>query len=222
MSAQEKDAFMQARGYKPVELRVAADAIAIVVNPDNPITNHGPKLAEIDGIFSATQRRGHAPLRSWGQLGLENHWQERPIRPVAQTGTVSDSLHFRRLVLRGGDYRRGIPRLKSSDRMILRVSNNISAIGYMARSQLDKRVKAVTVSGPGQENDANPVATDPTLMENPLRFWLYLYIDQKPGAPLAATTRALLRFCYSREGQQLMAEDFHRHGLDWPGYLGSD
>lgn len=51
-------------------------------------------------------------------------------------------------------------------------------------SQLDKRVKAVTVSGSYQEDDANPAAIDSMLLENPLGLWIYLYVDRKPEAPL--------------------------------------
>jgi len=60
-------------------------------------------------------------------------------------------------------------------------------------------VKAVTVSGGDEENNANSAAVDPTVLQNPLGFWLYLYIDNKPGSPLAATTCALLRFCIARK-----------------------
>ena len=230
MPRQEIDTFVQARGYDPIELRVAADAIAVVVNQNNPVANRGMERVEIDGLFSETGRRGHLPLRSWGQLGVKNDWQERPIEPVAQMSTTSVSRHFRRLALKGGDYRRDIPRLKSSAQVIRRVSDDASAIGYIARSQLDARVKAVTVSGWDEENNANSVAADdPAVLQNPLAFWLYLYVDQKPGSPLAATTRAFLRFFYSQEGQQLMsdagymsvnpeiaADDFNKHGLVWP------
>lgn len=68
-----------------------------------------------------------------------------------------------------------------------------------------------------------------SISQDPLEFWLYLYLDHKPGSSLATTERALLNFCYSQEAQDLLSEtgylhvskktvtdDLNKYGLDWP------
>ena len=54
MTKGEVDAFEKKYGYKPAHFRVAADALAIYVNKDNPI----PCLTmqQVDQIFSATRQ----------------------------------------------------------------------------------------------------------------------------------------------------------------------
>ncbi len=229
MSKQEIIDFTQTRGYKPTMLRIAADAVAVIVNRNNPISNRDVVLTELDAIFSATQLRGHSPIHSWGQLGLKDHWQKRPVEAVAQVSNEPVSGHFRRVVLEDGDYRRDIPYLKSSAQVIRRVRDSVSAIGYIRSSQLNQTVKALTLTGMDEKYNANPATSDMSISQDPFEFWLYLYLDHKPGSSLATTKRALLSFCYSQEGQDLLSEagymrvnkkivtdDLNKYGLGWP------
>jgi phosphate transport system substrate-binding protein len=54
MSADEIGAFEKKYGYKPARFRVAADALAVYVNKDNPILCL--TLQQLDQIFSATRQ----------------------------------------------------------------------------------------------------------------------------------------------------------------------
>lgn len=229
MSKQEIIDFTKTRGYKPTMLRIAADAVTVIVNRNNPISNRDVMLTELDAIFSETQLRGHSPIHSWGQIGLKDHWQKRPVKAIAQVSNESVSGHFRRVVLEDGNYRRDIPYLKSSAQVIRRVSDSVSAIGYIRSSQLDQTVKALTLTGMDEKYNASPAMSDMSNSQDPFEFWLYLYLDHKPGSSLATTMRALLSFCYSQEGQSLLSEagymrvnrkivtdDLNKYGLGLP------
>ena len=69
MKNTEIDEFEKKFGYKPTQVKVAVDALAVFVNKDNPIK--GLTMAQLDSIFSSTQaRRGrHHDLGSSGVDG---------------------------------------------------------------------------------------------------------------------------------------------------------
>src|SRR5262249_21214183 len=56
MKKEEMDLFEAKFGYKAVPLATSIDVLAVYVNKDNPIK--GLTLAQVDGIFSSTRKRG--------------------------------------------------------------------------------------------------------------------------------------------------------------------
>lgn len=77
MTGAEVDKFEAKYGYKPTRVRVALDGIAVYVNKDNPIEKL--TLKQLDGIFSATRKRGGKDMKTWGDLGLTGEWAAKPI-----------------------------------------------------------------------------------------------------------------------------------------------
>src|SRR5215471_3338368 len=71
MKQEELDAFEKKYGYKPTQIKVAVDALAIFVNKDNPIK--GLTFTQADSIFSSTRKRGGPDVTSWDQLGLSQY-----------------------------------------------------------------------------------------------------------------------------------------------------
>ena len=65
MKSSEIDEFEKKFGYKPTEVKVAVDALAVFVNKDNPIK--GLTLTQVDGIFSSTRKRGRHDITTRGQ-----------------------------------------------------------------------------------------------------------------------------------------------------------
>src|SRR3989344_9534046 len=79
MKGEEIAAFEAKYGYKPTQIKVAIDALAVFVNKDNPIK--GLNLAQVDAIFSATRKCGYSEdLTTWGQLGLTGQLAGSPIQ----------------------------------------------------------------------------------------------------------------------------------------------
>ena len=69
MKAEEIDAFEKKYGYKPTQVKVAIDALAVFAHKDNPIK--GLTFKQVDSIFSKTRKRGGEEITDWGQLGLD-------------------------------------------------------------------------------------------------------------------------------------------------------
>ena len=56
MKSEEIDEFEKKFGYKPLEVKVAIDALAVYTHKDNPIK--GLTMAQVDSIFSSTFKCG--------------------------------------------------------------------------------------------------------------------------------------------------------------------
>jgi len=84
MKSEEIDAFEKQFGYKPTQIRVAVDALAVFVHKDNPLEKL--TLTQVDAIFSKTRSCG-APraIDTWGQLGLGGPGPAGPSASTAAT-----------------------------------------------------------------------------------------------------------------------------------------
>jgi len=74
----EIDAFKAKHGYDPTVVPVAIDMLVVFVHKDNPLESLS--LQQVDAIFSKNRTGGgRADIRTWGDLGLEGEWKDRPI-----------------------------------------------------------------------------------------------------------------------------------------------
>ncbi len=107
MNADEIAAFEKKYGYKPAHFRVAADALAIYVNKDNPILCL--TMQQVDQIFSATrQGSGSRSIDSWGGVGLTGEWATKPIAIYGRNSLSGTYEFFRSNVLYNGDYKESV------------------------------------------------------------------------------------------------------------------
>ena len=112
MKPTEIDQFEQKYGYKPTQIRTSYDALAIFVNKDNPITKL--TLAQADGIFSKTRKRGGKEIKTWGDLGLTGDWASRPISLYGRNSASGTYGFFKEHTLAGRrlqGHRQGAARL---------------------------------------------------------------------------------------------------------------
>src|SRR5437588_205497 len=78
MKQAEIDKFEEKFGYKPTALATSIDMLAVYVHKDNPIQSL--TLQQLDAIFSKTRKAGYnKDLTTWGDLGLEGEWADKPI-----------------------------------------------------------------------------------------------------------------------------------------------
>src|SRR4030095_12213710 len=98
MKAAQIDKFEKKYGYKPTEIKVAIDALAVFVHKDNPVK--GLTLAQLDSIFSGTFKRGGKPITTWGEAGLSGSWAPRPISLYGRNSASGTYGFFKEHVLR--------------------------------------------------------------------------------------------------------------------------
>src|SRR3990172_3493489 len=120
MKPTELDQFEKKYGYKPTEIKVAIDALAIYVHKDNPIK--GLTLAQADGIFSSTHKRG-GNITKWGQLGLTGEWANKPISLYGRNSASGTYGFFKEQVLLNGDYKATVKEQPGSSSVVQGVSS---------------------------------------------------------------------------------------------------
>ena len=206
LTPEEIRVFTLKAGYPPTEIKVAADALAIYVEKRNPIA--GLTLAQLDGIFSRTQRRGGGSIEAWGQAGLTGEWADRPI--VLFGYGRGDGVHqfFRQQVLEGGDFRISMRVEGSGSTISQGVASDPAAIGCASIFFACKRVRAVPLAGADGRFYA-PTPENVRSQKYPLSRFLYVCVNKPPRRPLGGPAAEFLRFLLSREGQRIVADDGH-------------
>lgn len=204
MKASEIDQFERKFGYKPTEIRVAIDALAVFVHKDNPIK--GLSLQQVDSIFSSTNRLGGQPINNWGEVGLTGDWARRPISLYGRNSASGTYGFFKDVALGGGDYRSTVKEQPGSSSVVQGIASNLAGIGYSGIGYATSGVRAIALA------NTDGVMYEPT-PENclsgdyPLARFLYIYVNRKPGEPLDKLTHEFIRFVCSQQGQEVVVKD---------------
>jgi phosphate transport system substrate-binding protein len=216
----EVKAFVAKFGYPPTAIKVATGSVGslgktatsvVLVDKDNPI--QGLSLAQLDAIYSTTRNRGHADIRTWGDLGLTGVWKDRPIHLYGLASPNGIEQFVKMVVLQGGDYKTNIQFTKgrgfthaftvAAEDM----ATHPGGLTYALLANVTPNVKVVPLS----VNDGGPYAL-PTVQNvythaYPLSRYVYIYINRPPGKPIPAKAKEFLRLVLSRQGQDVVAHE---------------
>lgn len=199
MKNKEIQAFETRHGYRPLQIRVAIDALAVFVHKDNPLTDMSIKT--IDSIFSVTRRCGGAPVSSWGEIGLTGSWEKRPIQLYGRNSVSGTYGYFKKTALCSGDFKNSVNEQPGSASVVQAVATSLNGIGYSGIGYVTSGVKALSIDGiPATKENASS-------SEYALSRYLYIYVNKKPGTPLAPLDREFLRLVLSDEGQEIVSKD---------------
>jgi len=225
----EIEAFREVRGYEPTgvdvltgsyDVRNKGYAIAVFVHKDNPIA--ALDLAQLEAVYGVDRLRGHPPVRTWGDLGLQGEWKDAPVRPYGLPIARGFADYFQDAVFKGA--RLWKPELRefadepgsrggASDggyKMLQAMAGDRYAIGYAGMLYSHPDVKAIAIApGPGTR-PVPPTLETVASHEYPLTRLITMFVDRPPGQPLDPKVREFLRYILSREGQQAVLD--HGHG----------
>jgi len=204
MKSKEIDEFEKKYGYKPTEIKVAIDALAVYVNKDNPIK--GLTMAQVDGIFSSTRKSGSEDITKWGQLGLKGSWADKAISLYGRNSASGTYGFFKDHALKGGDFKSSVKEQPGSSSVVQGVGGDLAGIGYSGIGYRTSEVKALPL---GETPDALFDCTLENCLNGsyPLARFLYIYVNKKPGQPLDPLTKEFLKFVLSKEGQEIVVKD---------------
>jgi phosphate transport system substrate-binding protein len=205
MKPEEEDAFEKAHGYRPTEVSVALDCLAVYVHKDNPI--QGLTLAQLDGIFSRTHKSGSADIETWGQLGLGGPWKQIPLSLYGRNSASGTYAYFKEHALKKGDYKDTVKEQPGSAAVVNAVANDRGGIGYSGIGYRTSEVRAVPIAADETKPAAEPSFDKALDGSYPLGRRLYIYIAKKPGEPLSPLVREFLKFVLSKEGQEVVIKD---------------
>lgn len=204
MKPTEIDAFEKKFGYKPTEVKVALDALAVFVHKDNPI--QGLTLTQVDSIFSTTRKQGGPEITTWGDLGLTGTWKTKPISLYGRNSASGTYGFFKETVLNKGDFKASVKEQPGSSAVVQGVASDLGSIGYSGIGYKTSGVKVVPL-GEAAGAYSEPTLENALSKKYPLARFLYIYVNKKPGTSLDPLTREFLKFVQSKQGQQIVVKD---------------
>ena len=204
MKPTEMDAFEKKYGYKPTEIKVAIDALAVYAHKDNPIK--GLTLTQVDGIFSSTYKRGGKNITKWGQVGLTGEWANKPLSLYGRNSASGTYGFFKEVALNKGDYKATVKEQPGSSSVVQGVASDLNGIGYSGIGYKTSGVKAIPL-GPSTGKVFDASYENCLNGSYPLARFLYVYVNKAPGKPMDKLTGEFVRFMLSKEGQQIVVKD---------------
>jgi len=200
LTPQEIRTFVSRYGYEPLEMPIALEAVAVYVHRDNPLP--GLTLEQLDAIFSETRRRGlSSEIKTWGQLGLQDGWQEAPLRLYGRDQKSGTRAFIREQVLLAGEFRPTVKEVPGSAMLILEVARDQYGIGYSSIGYQTSLVRPLPLAPKAGMPFVAPSAESAMDASYPLTRSLYLYINKSPTDNMSSVITEFHKFINSREGQ---------------------
>jgi phosphate transport system substrate-binding protein len=190
----EEIAEAEANGVTPVEFVVARDAIAVVVNPENPVSEL--TLQQISDMYTNK-------ITNWRQLGGE----DRPIVLLSRESNSGTYVYFLENVVRMGEkdssllFSPNTLLLPSSEGISAEIRQNPNAIGYDGLGYVTPDQKVIAVA----QRAGGPYVLPSILTVNdgsyPISRPLYMYTPGQPTGEIQTYLEWVLN-----EGQALVAK----------------
>jgi phosphate transport system substrate-binding protein len=182
-------------GFTPEPFVVAKDAIAVIVNPENPIQQL--TLEQLSYIYKGE-------ITNWKQLGGE----DRPIVAVSRESNSGTHVYFLETVIRLGNstdkaiFAPTVLLLPSSEGIISEVRDNPNAIGYDGLGYITSEVKVLAVEKDATSGYVYPSAETVKNKTYPISRDLYMYTHGTPQGYILA----YIDWCMSAEGQAIVTQ----------------
>jgi len=194
IKAEEREAALE-NGSDPVEFVIARDAIAIIVNLDNPIEHL--TLQQISSIYSGA-------INNWNEVGGE----DRPIVRLSRETNSGTHVYFLEEVIRLGDkdnqtlFAQNTLLLPSSEGIGAEIRQNPNAIGYDGLGYVTDEMKIIGVAPAAGESYIFPSAKTVNSGQYPIARDLYMYTNGEPEGVI----KEYLNWILSSEAQETVTE----------------
>jgi len=185
----------KSNGVDPVEHVIARDAIAVIVNPENPVSQL--TLKQISDIYSGK-------INNWSQVGGEN----RPIVRLSRETNSGTHVYFLETVIRLGNskdktlFSMDTLLLPSSEGIVSEVRQNPNAIGYDGLGYVPKDLKVIAIAKEAGSPYVLPSIATVNDKSYPIARDLYMYTNGEP----TGIVKNYLDWIISPEAQQIVAD----------------
>lgn len=185
----------RANGFDPMEHVIAKDAIAVIVNPNNPISQL--TLKQISDIYSGA-------INNWSEVGGD----DRPIVRLSRETNSGTHVYFLETVLRMGLkddktlFSRDTLLLPSSEGIINEIRSNPNAIGYDGLGYVPDDLKMIAISIDGASAYVLPSIDSVNDKTYAISRDLYMYTLNEPEGEV----KKYLEWILTDEAQLIVAE----------------
>lgn len=171
-------------GVYPFTFHIANDAVAVVVNPSNPITNL--TLDQLQKIYTGE-------VTNWKEVG----GKDMPIAMVSRDSSSGTFETWETLVMKKAPVAASSIFATSNADVAFAVSGNPNAIGYVGLAYVTPQLKAITVNG--------KTATMETAINYTYPIARPLFMSTN-GFPAPGPVLDVILFVLSDAGQRLVQE----------------
>lgn len=185
----------KAKGFTPVEFVVARDAIAVIVNPANPVSQL--TIQQISDIYSGK-------YNNWSQVGGE----DRPIVRLSREVNSGTHVYFRDTVIRLGQkdnktlFATDTLLLPSSEGIVSELRLNPNAIGYDGLGYVPTDLKVIAVAQKAGGPYVLPSVKTTNDKTYPIARDLYMYTAGQPTGEV----KKYLDWIMTPEAQTIVAD----------------
>lgn len=192
----EEIAQAQANGFDPVEHVVAIDALAVIVHPDNPVSEL--TIAQLSDIYTGK-------ITNWQEVGGD----DRPIVLLSRETNSGTHVYFLEEVVRQGDgdseeiFAPQTLLMPSSVGITSELRRNPNAIGYDGLGYVDPdHEKVIAVARTAEEPYVMPTVETASSGSYPLSRNLFMYTAGEPQGAIAD----YLAWIIGPAGQEIVAQ----------------
>jgi phosphate transport system substrate-binding protein len=188
----------RANGKDPVEITVAMDALSVVVNPNNPVSEL--TIAQLSAIFSGK-------ITNWKEIG----GNDAPIVALSRDTNSGTHVFFKEHVVQMAgldtedkslEYGPKVLLLPSTKEGVEEVAKNENAIFYPGLGYVTDEVKPLAIKKTAGDKGVLPSVETAQDATYPIARALYYYTDGEPTGAI----KAYIDYCLSAKGQEQVLE----------------
>lgn len=180
---------LQAQGKTLKEVIAAYDALAIIVHPENKVTNLTRE--QLEGIFTGK-------ITNWKEVG----GADMKIVPYSRETSSGTYEFFKESVLKNRNYMNGIMSMPATGAIVQSISQTKGGIGYIGLAYLNKSVKPVHVSYDEGKTFTEPSVANAKNETYPVVRPLYYYYVTS-AEPVV---KPFIDFVLSPAGQKIVSD----------------
>ena len=184
----------KANGVNPYEIQVATDALSVVVNPANPVSEM--TFAQLSAIYTNK-------ITNWKEVG----GNDAPIVAMSRDTNSGTYVYFLETVVQMAglpaadktlQYGTKVLLLPSTEEGVTQVASNPNAIFYSGLAYVNTQVKTLGIKKTTSDTAVKPSVETALNGTYPISRPLFFYTNGVPTGVI----KAFIDYCLSPEGQQ--------------------
>ncbi len=180
---------LQAQGKNVKEVTIAYDALAVIVHPENKVTNLTRE--QLEGIFTGK-------IKNWKEVG----GADLKIVPYSRETSSGTYEFFKESVLKNRNYMNGIMSMPATGAIVQSIGQTNGGIGYIGLAYLNNSVKAIHVSYDAGKTFVAPSVESAKDETYPIVRALYYYYVTTSEA----VVKPFIDYILSPAGQKIVSE----------------
>lgn len=188
----------EANGVNPYEFQVATDALSVIVNPANPVSEL--TIAQLSAIYTGQ-------ITNWKEVG----GNDAEIVAISRDTNSGTHVFFKEHVVqmqglstedKSLEYGSDVLMLPSTEGGVSEVTSNPNAIFYPGLGYVTDEVKPLAIKNIADDGGVLPSMATALDGTYPIARPLLYYTDGEPSGVI----KAFIDYCLSAEGQQKVTE----------------